>query len=439
MSETRGSNSNNNSTTAFGGIQEATFYTPTDLDVTEILWDLHSNSGNFELRVDGSLINTRTSVSGLGVDMLSGASPITIARGEHTISITRTSGSNGWRYRNVNSWVDGWFHMGYWISAGGGETPGVRITATPTDYINDGPAASWSSAGVARVGITYNVTPAANIYLVGVGFTQSAIQAMEVFIDGVSVGTNAGWTAGTSTSFPGSGSWVGFTSPYLLTASVSFELKIRRPTSATWTGQPFNAGTSDTSDLGYFTQGEWQEAVGNTPAVRLYFEELPDTPTPIAIATTTTVPAPSILVTADVTPSAITTTTSLGAPAIIYAVNPDGIVTITTVDAPSLLIDSIATPTVITTTTTVHAPAVIADLPKPDEIETLTTVHSVTVTTVTLVTPAAIGTIATVPAPDIAASLASNVKLWNGTTWETVTVKRWDGADWVSAGSFEVL
>jgi hypothetical protein len=276
--ETQGISTNNTTTTAFGGVQEVDFFTPVDLLISPILWDFHTNSGTFALRIDGVVINTRSGCTGVGIDMISGLAPFVLAAGEHTISVTRTAGTAGWRFRAMNSYADTWFHMGYWKSAGGGEVPGIRLVAQPAlNLVNDPAYEPFMYGSVNRSAVTFTVRFHENVLLHAVTFGTGMLNEHELLIDNVVVGngptTTGRITAPSSASWGWEGSWIKCTTPVALTAEVTYTFKIRRVDLGSFNGMMHRDSTAVGFDstLGYYNIGVWQEPNNVAPAPILHF------------------------------------------------------------------------------------------------------------------------------------------------------------------------
>lgn len=276
MSVTKGPTANASTTSAFGGVQEVDLILMADLVVDEVRWDIHTNAGNFDLKLDGAIVNSRTGVSGDNTDMLSGAGPVNWSRGLHTVSLTRTSGSAGWRFRAANSYVDDWYSIGYWKTAGGGEIPGFRLVATAdADWVDDCVATTWLVSGTNRTGITYTVTLNQPIILRGVTGGQDTNGAMELLVDGVVRGNNS-TTLGhqTATTEPGAGTSI-YCNPNPTLSAGAHTFLIRRVDLASFQSTPHLGVASASSLGGYFSQGIWTEPGTNvTPAYRLHFTPL---------------------------------------------------------------------------------------------------------------------------------------------------------------------
>lgn len=287
MAETLGLNATNSTSTAFGGVQEVDFFTPADLAVDNIWWDL-GGSGNFTLHIDGVLINTRTGVSGDNTDMLSGAGPITIVRGGHTITLTRTSGSASWRYIPLgNGWTDRWYHIGYWKAAGGSELPGLRITATAdAEWAYDELELGWETSNNLHATVTNTMTFAQPILLRGLSVVISQLTPCELLIDGVVVGDNTGFAGdpnvGASQTYPGVGAWIDCT-PNVVVAQGAHTIVLRRVDLGTFDGPQYIVDALDPPSLpsinGMFDTSAWVEVGTDVfPSFRWHFTALPGQP-----------------------------------------------------------------------------------------------------------------------------------------------------------------
>ncbi len=400
--ETLGNTQNNATGTAFSGMQTTDFWTPTDLTVSKILWDL-TQVGTYELRVDGVLINTRTSVNGVGVNMMQGVAPISMSRGQHLIKITKTSGSSGWNYRSgTNTWVDNpWYHAGYWHEATGGETIPFRIRARPTtDILFASPNGAISHAGSNYAGQTYTITWNNAVKAYGLMFAAGTLTTYEALIDGVVVGTSPTLAGLANSGGEGYTGWIDFDSPQTFIGGVAYTVTVRRVGGANYSGQGYISTASPTGP--YFSQTVWTQHGSFSPAIFWRFTEIgSDLVVPAAVATTTTIGAPTIQTDTTVAPATIETIVTVGTP-IVPTATPDTVVTVTIIGTPTITIGADVAPATVQTTTTIGTPVIpISQTVAPATVATTVTIGAPVIGLGTNVAPATVTTTTTIGAPAI--------------------------------------